>query len=58
MFLKIIPAGDTISDLRTQAQQFERQAATESESLAALLREKAALCREWIKQLSSDRWIS
>lgn len=54
----IIPAGATINDLQKQAEEYEQQAGREPESVAAQLREKAQLCREWIKQLGSGTWSS
>ncbi len=56
--MKIIPASDTIADLEKQAAEYEQQAATAPESVAAQLREKAGVCREWIKQLKSGKWKS
>jgi hypothetical protein len=45
--MKIVPANDTIADLKKKAAEYEEQAAKQRETVAALLRGKAKLCREW-----------
>jgi hypothetical protein len=56
--MKIVPADDTIADLKKKATEYEEQAAKQRETVAALLREKAKLCREWIAALKSGKWMS
>ncbi len=56
--MKIVPADDTIADLKKKAAEYEEQAAKQSETVAALLREKAKLFREWTIALKSGKWMS
>jgi hypothetical protein len=56
--MKIVPADDTIADLKKKATEYEEQAAKQHGTIAALLKEKAKLCREWIAALKSGKWMS
>ena len=58
MAVKIIPAGQTIEDMRTEADECEQVSRTQPEPQANELKEKAALLREWISSLSTGRWTS
>jgi hypothetical protein len=56
--MKIVPADDTIADLKKKAAEYETLAMKEDGSIAVRLREKAEQCRQWIAELKSGKWIS
>lgn len=56
--IKIVPADDTIADLEKNAVKYEEQANEEQEPIAALLREKAEKCRQWVTSLRTGMWKS
>jgi hypothetical protein len=56
--MKIVPAKDTIADLKKKADEYEEEAAKQRENVATVLREKAKLCREWLAALKSGKWMS
>ena len=56
--MKIVPADDTIADLKKNAAEYEEQARKQEGSIATRLREKAEQCRQWIAELKSGKWIS
>jgi hypothetical protein len=53
-----IPRDPTIAELERKAANAEENATSESEPLAAELREQAKLYREWDASLRSARWSS
>jgi hypothetical protein len=55
--MKIVPADDTMADLKRQRAEYEAQARKEAGTVARL-REKAAQCRPWLAELKSGKWIS
>jgi len=55
--VKIIPADQTIEDMKKEADECE-QARIQAEPQASALKEKAALLGEWIRSLRTGRWIS
>jgi hypothetical protein len=48
MIRKIVPADATIAEREKRAAEYEEKARKELEPMAARLREKASLCRDWI----------
>ena len=56
--MKIVPADETIADLKNKAAEYQEQARKLSGTIAAGLREKAAQCRRWIVELKSGKWMS
>jgi hypothetical protein len=56
--MKIVPADDTIDDLRKKAAEYEEQARKQGGTMAVRLREKAEQCRRWIAELKSGKWTS
>ena len=58
MVVKIVPDDASIAELKKQAAECEQKATKEREPVATRLREKAALCREWIAVLKTGKWMS
>ena len=58
MAVKIIPADQTIEDMKKEADECEHASRTQPEPQARALKEKTALLREWISSLSTGRWTS
>jgi hypothetical protein len=58
MVVKIVPADASIAELKKQAAECEQKATKEREPVATQLREKAALCHEWIAALKTGKWMS
>ena len=56
--MKVIPADATIAELEKKAHENEEKAQNETDTIAARLREKATLCREWIAALKTGKWTS
>jgi hypothetical protein len=56
--MKIIPAGDVLTDLERKAADCEARAESELEPIATQLREKARVIRAWIADLKAGKWIS
>ena len=58
MAVKIIPADQTIEDMKKEADECEQASRTQAEPQAIALKEKAALLGEWIRSLRTGRWTS
>ena len=56
--MKIIPAHDTIAELKNRACEYEEKARGESDPIATQLREETKLFRDWIAALDSGKWTS
>jgi hypothetical protein len=58
MAVQIIPKEPTITEMKKEAEECERTAASEPEPRASASRENAALLREWIASLKTGAWKS
>jgi len=56
--MKIVPADETIADLKKKAAEYEEQARKQVGAIADRLREKAEQCRQWIAELKTGKWMS
>ena len=56
--MKIVPADASIAELEKKAAEYEEKAKTATDRIAARLRQKANLCREWIATLKRGKWKS
>ena len=56
--MKIVPTGTTVRDMKGEAAEFEQQARVETDPVAAMLKDKAAVLREWIASLKTGSWTS